>query len=102
MSYQLPPASAISPRAMPLRQAPLPPTSTGLQAATGTLSHYHNDFLGIPFVLNPRLRKLDTAVDIPKFSARTDALDYDFQLERQVLCYTRSENRKSASTNPFF
>lgn len=103
MSYQLPPTSVISPRPMPLRQAPLPPTSPGLQAAsnTGTLSHNPADFLGIPFVLNPKLQKLDTAVDLPKFADRTDALDYDFQLERQVLCNTRSENRKS-STNPFF
>lgn len=101
MSYQLP--SSPTNRPMPLRQAPLPPTSPIMTASnTATLSHYHNDFIGVPlFKLNPRLQTTDVSMEIPKFVDKSDALEYDFQLERQILCTTKNENRKS-STNPFF
>ncbi|CRK91683.1 CLUMA_CG005331, isoform A [Clunio marinus] len=109
-SYQLP----ISPsnRPVPLRKAPLPPTPTtpieitnnaSNNSNTGTLSHYHNDFIGVPWaVLNPKLKTTAFDLDLPKFVDRFDALEYDFQLERQILCTTKGENRKSSSTNPFF
>jgi hypothetical protein len=105
MSYQLP--SSPTNRPTPLRKAPLPPTTSPIAANininnTGTLSHYHNDFIGVPFVLNPKLQKTDHSMELPKFIDKSDALEYDFQLERQILCTTKSENRKSASTNPFF
>lgn len=88
---------------MPLRRAPLPPTSPTVTAInTGTLSHYHNDFIGVPFVLNSKLQNVEVAMELPKFVDTSDALEYDFQLERQILCTTRDENRKSSSTNPFF
>ena len=102
-SYQLP--SSPPNRAMPLRKAPLPPTPTNASASnTGTLSHYHSDFVGVPFVLNPKLQKSDMIeFDLPKFNNKTsDQLDYDFQLERQILVTTKDEKRKSTSTNPFF
>ena len=105
MSYQLPSPNNVN-RPMPLRKAPLPPTSpnaTNVAANnTGTLSHYHADFIGVPFVLNPKLQRTDIVMELPKFVDKSDALEYDFQLERQILCTTKSENRKSSSTNPFF
>lgn len=111
LSYQLPsspsPFSNGNNNNRPLRKAPLPPTSptspTNYNNNTGTLSHYHNDLVGIPWSINPRLIKHDFTFEIPKcINATTDSLEYDFNLERQVLCSTRSENRKSASLNPFF
>lgn len=101
MSYQMPTTTPPANRPTPLRSAPLPPISPAA-SNTGTLSHYHNDFIGIPFVLNPKLRRSDAPMEMPQFKDKSDKLDYDFQLERQVLCNTRSENRKSISTNPFF
>ena len=99
LSYQLPSSPASRP--MPLRAAPLPP-SLSVPSNTSTLSHYHKDFIGVPFVLNPRLNVPSFSMEIPKFENSSDALEYDFQLERQILCTTKSENRKSQSTNPFF
>lgn len=102
MSYQLP--SSPTNRPTPLRKAPLPPTPAAPtnSSNTGTLSHYHSDFIGVPFVINPKLQRDDHSMELPKFTEATDALEYDFQLERQILCTTKSENRKSTSTNPFF
>lgn len=102
MSYQLPSPNVNRP--MPLRRAPLPPSPNTTVAVnnTGTLSHYHNDFIDVPFVLNPKLQRTEIAVELPKFVDKSDALEYDFQLERQILCTTKNENRKSSSTNPFF
>jgi hypothetical protein len=106
LSYQLPSSPPNNNnRAMPLRKAPLPPTPTNNSYNTGTLSHYHTDLQGIPFVLNPRFIKHDCSFEMPKCEKPTDftdALEYDFNLERQVLCSTRNENRKSTSLNPFF
>ena len=113
LSYQLPASPPNRPT--PMRAAPLPPTSplnidisNNLCASsntnnTGTLSHYHNDFIGIPFILNSRLAKIDCSFELPKsVSKPSNTLEYDFILERQILCSTRSEKRKSTSTNPFF
>lgn len=111
LSYQLPASSPINHRPTPLRQAPLPPISVDLSninsnnGNTGTLSHYHHECVGIPFVLNSKVLKLNCSFELPnhlKCAEPSDALDYDFNLERQILCSTRSENRKSSSTNPFF
>lgn len=123
LSYQLPSSTTNNnQRPLPLRKAPLPPivspspqpvlTATGNannnnhnNYNSGTLSHYHNEYcVGIPFVLHPIFSKM-THVDfqIPKCNdSPTDTLDYDFNLERQILCSTRDEKRKSTSNNPFF
>lgn len=112
LSYQLP---ALSPnnRPAPVRAAPLPPThplnidvsttsNNSPHSNTGTLSHYHNDFIGIPFVLHPKMIKVDCSFELPKSVPKSDSIEYDFYLERQILCSTKNENRKSSSTNPFF
>lgn len=102
MSYQLPSPNNVN-RPMPMRQAPLPPTSPNTSHAainTGTLSHYHSDFVGVPFVLNPQLKRTDFSLELPKFADKSDALEYDFQLERQILCATKGN--RTSSTNPFF
>lgn len=102
LSYQLPS------KPVPARQAPLPPTSPNNNSNnTGTLSHYHNEFfIGIPFVLHPKIVEHSSDSEgIPTCSSTLKAsteLDYDFYLERQILVSTKSENRKSTSTNPFF
>lgn len=113
LSYQLPssPTSGNNNRPLPLRKAPLPPTSPTTTTTilsnnnnnnnTGTLSHYQNDCMGIPFILNPRMTKLDVSFQMPKCNdTRTDTLDYDFNLEREILCSTKDEKRRS--NNPFF
>lgn len=112
LSYQLPssPTSAgNNNRPLPLRKAPLPPTTllTSINNYnnnnTGTLSHYQNDCMGIPFVLHPRMTKIDFSFQMPKSlndTLRTDTLEYDFNLEREILCSTKDEKRRS--NNPFF
>ncbi|XP_070505671.1 multivesicular body subunit 12B [Chironomus tepperi] len=112
LSYQLPASPPNRPT--PLRAAPLPPTSplnidvshnvsSSSNSNTGTLSHYHNDFIGIPFILNSRLAKIDCSFELPKSVPKSSSsIEYDFNLERQILCSTKNEKRKSSSTNPFF
>lgn len=107
LSYQLPsspPTGNNNNKILPLRKAPLPPTPTNSNSNfnSGTLSYYQKDLLGIPFILNSRMIKHDYSFEMPKCEKPTDTLEYDFNLERQVLCSTRSENRKSTSLNPFF
>lgn len=107
MSYQLP---SPNDRPKPVRQAPLPPTNALASQSpatnysnTGTLSQYHTDFVGVPFVLNKKFSfAAQEQSELPNFSGIRKDDEYDFSLERQILCATRSENRKSASTNPFF
>jgi hypothetical protein len=99
LSYQLP---SPNDRAKPVREAPLPPNqSSQTSNNTGTLSHYHTEFIGVPFVLHKNITFKSDEFEIPKFPDTT-GLDYDFSLERQILCATRDDNRKSSSTNPFF
>ncbi|KAG5673850.1 hypothetical protein PVAND_003861 [Polypedilum vanderplanki] len=101
LSYQLP----MQNKPVPIRAAPLPPTKAVKASNTGTLSHYYNDdFIGIPFVLHPKIIQNNiNSDDIPKCSSKASTeLEYDFNLERQILVSTKSENRKSTSTNPFF
>ncbi|XP_050076269.1 multivesicular body subunit 12B [Anopheles maculipalpis] len=77
----------------PKRVAPKPP-----MYSTGTLN-IHTDVEGVPFVLNPALKQYST--NIPAVYELADAqLEYDFHLERQVLCTTKSQNVQL--TNPFF
>uniref|UniRef100_A0A182M5C0 Multivesicular body subunit 12A n=1 Tax=Anopheles culicifacies TaxID=139723 RepID=A0A182M5C0_9DIPT len=77
----------------PKRAASKPPTYS-----TGTLN-IHTDVEGVPFLLNPALKQYIT--DIPVVYELSGAqLEYDFHLERQVMCTTKSQNVQL--TNPFF
>lgn len=96
LSYQLPSPNE---RIAPVRPAPSPPVIA--QNHTGTLSHYHTEFIGVPFVMNKKISEKADEFEVPKFPELSE-IDYDFSLERQILCATRDEARKSSSTNPFF
>ncbi|XP_052896835.1 multivesicular body subunit 12B [Anopheles moucheti] len=86
---QLSPSYQLSPK----RAAPKPP-----MYSTGTLN-IHTDVEGVPFLLNSALKQY--ATEIPAVHTLTGVqLEYDFHLERQVLCTTKSQNDQS--TNPFF
>lgn len=102
LSYQLP---SPNDRPKPLRPAPSPPNqspqTTTNNSNTGTLSHYHTEFIGVPFILHKNISTKTDDFAMPKFP-ETREIDYDFSLERQILCATRDDNRKSSSTNPFF
>ncbi|KAH8354743.1 hypothetical protein KR084_005902 [Drosophila pseudotakahashii] len=92
-------------------QRPAPPRPAGTGAAgggggrgtyggTGTLGTY-TELEGVPFVMDVRLQRNQAVTDIPilpEISTILKSLDYDFQLERQILCTMKS----SASKNPFF
>lgn len=80
----------------PKRPAPRPPANF----SSNTLAGVHSDLDGVPFVLNPSLSKEKMSYEMPTFNAATSAmkLDYDFHLERQILCTTKTSN----SSNPFF
>lgn len=91
-SYQLP----SSPTNPPMRRAPMPPLDT---MSYNTLTHYHNDFVGIPFVLHQRLNfDAGDLFEVPIFSELDVSSEYDFTLERQICTI----HRKPTSTNPFF
>lgn len=103
---------------------PRPPPITNSLRQNGTLGQ-HTDVDGVPFVLNPNLKKQNFDVrtriflypwnplSILKYlfaflqvlfynfstaSTMANNLEYDFQLERQILCTTKTPNSK----NPFF
>ncbi|XP_026848252.1 multivesicular body subunit 12A [Drosophila persimilis] len=92
-------------------QRPAPPRPAGSSAVvggegraayggTGTLGTY-TELEGVPFVMDVRLQRNQPGTDLPilpELSTLLRSLDYDFQLERQVLCTMKS----SASKNPFF
>ncbi|XP_022220032.2 multivesicular body subunit 12A [Drosophila obscura] len=90
-------------------QRPAPPRPAGPSAVgggratyggTGTLGTY-TELEGVPFVMDVRLQRSQPGTDLPILPELTTllrSLDYDFQLERQVLCTMKS----SASKNPFF
>ncbi|KAH8288240.1 hypothetical protein KR054_012680 [Drosophila jambulina] len=72
----------------------------GTYGGTGTLGTY-TELEGVPFVMDARLQRHQAGTDIPalpEISTLLKSLDYDFQLERQILCTMKS----SASKNPFF
>ncbi|XP_053684400.1 multivesicular body subunit 12B [Sabethes cyaneus] len=86
---QLLPSYQLSPK----RPAPKPPAYS-----TGTLN-VHAEMEEVPFVLNPALCRYST--EIPPLHVVSDAkLEYDFHLERQILCTTKTTN--AHNTNPFF
>lgn len=81
---------------LPKRPAPKPPTTI-----TGTLGTAHTEMDGVPFTLNPNLKgQTATQFQVPHFDSSTilAKLDYDFHLERQILCATKTNK----SNNPFF
>ncbi|EDV38562.1 uncharacterized protein Dana_GF19522 [Drosophila ananassae] len=92
----------------PQRPAPPRPATAAASASggkgtyggTGTLGTY-TELEGVPFVMDVRLQRNQTGTEIPtlpEISTILKNLDYDFQLERQILCTMKS----SASKNPFF
>jgi hypothetical protein len=107
LSYQLPSNSSNNlinnNRIEPIRAAPLPPIKNSNNGSnSNTLSsHYHQEFAGVTFELNSKIVKQDFTFELPKHSLNDSReLEYDFNLERQILCSTKDEKRKS--TNPFF
>uniref|UniRef100_U5EEK5 Multivesicular body subunit 12A n=1 Tax=Corethrella appendiculata TaxID=1370023 RepID=U5EEK5_9DIPT len=77
----------------PKRPAPKPPV-----VSCGTLN-IHTEIEGITFALNPALKS--NTIEIPtlyKPISNTQSAQYDFNLERQILCTTKSTNH----ANPFF
>lgn len=86
---QLLPSYQLSPK----RAAPRPPVYS-----TGTLN-FHTEMEGVPFVLNPMLVKHSS--EIPTLYVVSGAAkEYDFHLERQILCTTKTMNAQNK--NPFF
>ncbi|KAH8387636.1 hypothetical protein KR093_008351 [Drosophila rubida] len=72
----------------------------GSYGGTGTLGTY-TELEGVPFAMHAMLQRNQPVTDLPampEVSALLKTLDYDFQLERQILCTMKS----SASKNPFF
>ncbi|XP_037936118.1 multivesicular body subunit 12A-like [Teleopsis dalmanni] len=86
----------------PLRPAPRPP-STAVATNTsghsvGTLGAY-TELDGVPFIINPILKQTNQTLEtLPQITDVLKGLDYDFQMERQILCTMKS----SVSKNPFF
>lgn len=84
----------------PMRPAPKPPacvTTTCLPYSLGTLGVY-SELEGVPFSINSSLKTNFELPKLPIISSSVCDLEYDFQLERQILCTMKS----SASKNPFF
>lgn len=86
----------------PALTAAVSTTSTGRSGygGTGTLGTY-TELEGVPFTMNAMLQRSQPMTDLPtlpEISTLLKTLDYDFQLERQILCTMKS----SASKNPFF
>ena len=117
LSYQISPTrpaptipTNLSPLVRSAPQAPLPNLPYELNESHHniykTLSHYNQELYGIPFQLHPRisLPNRSKSVELPPNSSfvETSELDYDFQLERQILCTTKTANTNFQSTNPFF
>ncbi|XP_058462300.1 multivesicular body subunit 12B [Malaya genurostris] len=86
---QLLPSYQLSPK----RAAPNPPIYS-----TGTLN-VHAEMEEVPFVLNPALCRYSFVVP-SLYEASAAKLEYDFHLERQILCTTKTTNAQN--TNPFF
>lgn len=88
-------------RPAPRPPAPLPPPLTTQKSIYNTLGPNYSELDGVPFQLAAQLRKGDS-YSIPQNLFTMDRhkgdLDYDFELERQVLCTTKAIN----SLNPFF
>nr|XP_014093583.1 uncharacterized protein LOC106619827 [Bactrocera oleae] len=88
----------------PQRPAPRPPNTANCATNTsghsvGTLGAY-SEVEGVPFIINPMLKRMTDSElpTLPQIADVLKGLEYDFQLERQILCTMKS----SASKNPFF
>lgn len=97
----------------PNRVAPKPPV---FFTKDGTLGA-HTEIDGIPFILNSnfqedlfkvryifvflflQLKLIDIHIQMPKL-CEVPKMQYNFNLERQILCTTKSDNSKLK--NPFF
>lgn len=77
----------------PKRPAPEPPIYS-----TGTL-HVHADVKEVPFTLNSGLCRYSLEIP-PQKAIKLEEYEYDFHLERQVLCTIKSTNTENK--NPFF
>ncbi|XP_059619643.1 multivesicular body subunit 12B [Phlebotomus argentipes] len=88
---------------LPSRPAPKPPTTP--QSPTNTLygtlgGATYAEIEGVPFVLNSNLQQSEVQhVPIFKPANVSSGIDYDFTLERQILCTTKAI---SLTNNPFF
>lgn len=84
----------------PMRPAPKPPASSATTSSPysiGTLGVY-SELEGVPFAIHSSLKSNFELPTLPIITSSISELDYDFQLERQILCTMKS----SASKNPFF
>ncbi|XP_055841602.1 multivesicular body subunit 12A [Episyrphus balteatus] len=84
----------------PMRPAPKPPANAAAGSSAysiGTLGVY-SELEGVPFSLHSNLKTNIELPSLPIISSSVCDLEYDFQLERQILCTMKS----SASKNPFF
>uniref|UniRef100_A0A6B2E9H1 Multivesicular body subunit 12A n=1 Tax=Phlebotomus kandelakii TaxID=1109342 RepID=A0A6B2E9H1_9DIPT len=86
---------------LPTRPAPKPPTPQSPTSATyGTLGGAtYAEIEGVPFVLNPNLQQKEIHVPPFKPANISSHIEYDFSLERQILCTTKAI---SLTNNPFF
>lgn len=85
---------------LPLRPAPKPPATVipPPKSNFNTLGPCYSELDGIPFKLSPQIKKTDPlGLDKSIFITQSNR-DYDFTLERQVLCTTKAITNK----NPFF
>ena len=82
-----------------MRQAPNPPSPKNITNTNGTLN-LHVELDGVQFVINSRLTKENFV--LPSFDKQffSSDLEYDFNLEREVLCTSKTNNQ--SLTNPFF
>ncbi|KAG4066818.1 hypothetical protein HA402_012885 [Bradysia odoriphaga] len=91
-SYRLP---------TPARIAPKPPTLHTQHSHSGTLSG-HSELDGVPFCINPNLTQQSFEMPKLKEIPVKPELDYNFQLERQILCTLKSSKAASRLSNPFY
>lgn len=89
----------------PKRPAPKTPIMTtnvnvNANVNTNTMGAIHSEIEGVPFILNPDLSKETYQMPVFPHVPLSNTLDYNFQLERQILCTAKSGN--THSKNPFF
>ncbi|GAB0097476.1 Multivesicular body subunit 12A [Sergentomyia squamirostris] len=87
---------------LPSRPAPKPPTTPQSPTSSfyGTLGGAtYAELEGVPFLLNPNLRR-QSEINVPPYKSTISAnIEYDFTLERQILCTTKAIK---LTNNPFF
>ncbi|XP_055716736.1 multivesicular body subunit 12B [Phlebotomus papatasi] len=87
---------------LPSRPAPKPPTTpqSPTNSLYGTLGGAtYAEIEGVPFVMNPNLNQNEIHVPAFKPANISSTIEYDFTLERQILCTTKAI---SLTNNPFF